>query len=95
MDSEFEYSSFSLSGGYIDSTIPAACNMQKQFLMSTTPAGARKMARPIKETPILKGKDAARFQEIVRRNETRKVDPSEFQKGKNAYEQFGFAKKAG
>lgn len=53
------------------------------------------MARPIKETPILKGKDAARFQEIVKKNETRKVDPSEFQKGKNAYEQFGFATKAG
>lgn len=53
------------------------------------------MARQIKETPILKGKDAARFAEIVKRNENQKVASSEFQKGKRAYELFGFAKKAG
>ncbi len=51
------------------------------------------MARPIKETPILTGKDAVRFKEIIKENEHRKVPNSEFQKGKQAYEQFGFARK--
>jgi len=53
------------------------------------------MARPIKETPVLTGKDAARFEKIIKKNETKRISSNEFQKAKQAYEQFGFAKKAG
>lgn len=53
------------------------------------------MARPIKETPILTGKDAVRFKKIIQENERRKVSASEIQKGRQAYERFGFARKTG
>lgn len=52
------------------------------------------MAKEIRETPILKGKDAARFEEMIKKNESRKVSAQEYQQGKTAYEAFGFANKA-
>ncbi len=52
------------------------------------------MAKEIKETPILKGKDAARFEKMIKENESRKVSSTEYEQGKSAYEAFGFAKKA-
>ncbi len=42
------------------------------------------MARPIKETPILKGKDAERF--VKRMNETRAVSDTEIRRVKKNYE---------
>ena len=54
----------------------------------------RIMAKEIRETPILKGKDAVRFEKIIKENESRKVSAEEYQKGKAAYEAFGFANKA-
>ena len=35
------------------------------------------MAKPIKETPVLKGKDAVRFVETMKMNSTKKVDSNE------------------
>lgn len=49
------------------------------------------MAKEIRETPILKGKDATRFREMIKDNERRKVSAEEYQKGQFAYEAFGFA----
>jgi hypothetical protein len=42
--------------------------------------GGIKMAKPIKDTPILKGNDAKRFTEQIRANETRKISDSEYSK---------------
>jgi hypothetical protein len=52
------------------------------------------MAKEIRETPILKGKDAVRFEKIIKKNESRKVSAKDYQEGKAAYETFGFANKA-
>lgn len=38
------------------------------------------MARPIKETPVLSGKDAKRFEQQIKENEQRKVPESEYQR---------------
>lgn len=43
------------------------------------------MARPIKETPTLYGKDAERFTKKIKENETKKVSSSEY---KRAMENF-------
>lgn len=42
------------------------------------------MARPIKETPVLTGKDAKRFEEMV--NNPRPVTQAEIQAAQDAYE---------
>jgi len=52
------------------------------------------MAKEIRETPILTGKDALRFEEAIKENQERRVSAEEFERGKQAYETFGFAKKA-
>lgn len=46
------------------------------------------MARPIKETPILTGKDADRFQRIIKENEHKKVPVSDYERAKKAYGNF-------
>jgi len=38
------------------------------------------MARPIEETPVLKGKDAVRFAEEIKKNESRKISASGYKK---------------
>ena len=38
------------------------------------------MARPIKETPVLTGKDAKRFEREIKENEKRQVSSKEYQK---------------
>lgn len=43
------------------------------------------MARPIKETPILKGKDAKRFSLSITKNETRRMPSSDFKKAMSNY----------
>jgi hypothetical protein len=38
------------------------------------------MARPIKDTPVLTGKNARRFTEAMKRNEKRTLTPEEYQR---------------
>lgn len=51
------------------------------------------MAKEIKETPILMGKDAARFEKAIEANRDRRSTREEVQRRKAAYEAFGFANK--
>lgn len=44
------------------------------------------MARPIKDTPILRGKDAKRFFEEIRKNEGKKVSHKEYKRAISIYE---------
>lgn len=46
------------------------------------------MARAIKETPILTGKDARRFEEAIKANESKKVSPEEYRKAMESYKRF-------
>ncbi len=50
--------------------------------------GAAYMAKPIKDTPILKGQDAKRFSADIRANETRKVSSAEYKKLMTSYNKF-------
>ena len=43
------------------------------------------MAKPIKETPILSGRDAKRFREIVKQNEDVKVPKADFERAEKAF----------
>lgn len=43
------------------------------------------MAKPIKETPILRGKDAERFNRIIKENETKKVPAEDYERARKAY----------
>lgn len=43
------------------------------------------MARPIKETPVLTGKDAKRFEEQIKANEARKVPLPDYQKAQKTF----------
>lgn len=40
------------------------------------------MALPIKETPILKGKDAREFEKAIKENEDRKISREDYQRAK-------------
>jgi len=42
------------------------------------------MARPIKETPILRGKDAERFEKAMKENEKKTITPEEYERIMNA-----------
>lgn len=44
------------------------------------------MALPIKETPVLKGKDAQRFSENMRTAESRPVPREDYERAKNVYQ---------
>lgn len=46
------------------------------------------MSRPIKETPVLTGKDAERFYINMKKAETQKASPEELQKIKESYERI-------
>lgn len=48
------------------------------------------MATPIKETPILYGKDAIAFDKAMKEAETRKVPAKDYQRGKEIYERIGW-----
>ncbi|MEI6746119.1 MAG: hypothetical protein WCL34_10600 [Methylococcaceae bacterium] len=43
------------------------------------------MAKPIKETPILSGRDAKRFRDIVKQNENVKVPQADFERAEKAF----------
>ena len=38
------------------------------------------MARPVKDTPVLTGKDARRFEQILKRNETARVPREDYER---------------
>ncbi len=44
------------------------------------------MARPVKETPILIGKDARRFEKVLKRNERITVPPAKYQRAIETYD---------
>lgn len=46
------------------------------------------MARKVKETPILTGKDAQRFDTILAENKSKKIPREEFQKSMESYRRF-------
>jgi hypothetical protein len=43
------------------------------------------MAKPIKETPVLHGKDAVRFIETIKNNSTKKADSIEIEKMRESF----------
>lgn len=43
------------------------------------------MARPIKETPVLKGKNAKEFEKAIKQNENRKVSRATYERALDAY----------
>ena len=43
------------------------------------------MAMPIKETPVLTGKDAARFEQIMKKNSEKKVPRADFDRAKAVF----------
>jgi hypothetical protein len=47
--------------------------------------GKRTMAKPIKETPLLTGKDAVRFVETMNNNSAKKVDNKEMEKMRESF----------
>jgi len=44
------------------------------------------MARKVKETPMLSGEDAKRFDRAIKENETRKVERSDYDRAKAIYD---------
>lgn len=46
------------------------------------------MARPIKETPILLGEDAKRFNDAIKENETKKTSPQEYKNLQDSFNKF-------
>ncbi len=46
------------------------------------------MARTVKETPILTGKDAQKFDEDIKANESKKVSEEEYDKAMESYRRF-------
>lgn len=45
------------------------------------------MAQPIKETPVLTGRDARRFEQDIKKNENKRISSKEFEKAKKIFEQ--------
>ncbi len=43
------------------------------------------MAKPIKETPVLYGKDAERFSKKIKENKKKKISDAEYKKAVNNY----------
>lgn len=46
------------------------------------------MARPIKETPVLTGRDAERFSKIIKENEKKTVSAADYARAKETFKQF-------
>ena len=46
------------------------------------------MARPVKETPILTGKDAIRFEKAIKANEKKTISPDEHNRIISAWKKF-------
>lgn len=50
------------------------------------------MAKPIKDTPTLKGKDASRFSADIKANESKKVSKSDYERLAASYKKIHNAK---
>jgi len=50
------------------------------------------MARKIKETPVLTGKDAARFEKVAKANETRKVSTEDYNRAQETFNRISLKK---
>lgn len=61
------------------------------FTQETNKEGRMKMARPIKETPILRGKDAERFSRIIKENEKKTVPAADYARAQETFKQFKLA----
>ncbi len=46
------------------------------------------MAKQIKEIPVLTGKNAKRFQKIIKENEQKRISEEEYSRAKKAYSNF-------
>ena len=46
------------------------------------------MAQPIKETPVLTGKHARKFEKELKRNESQKVTTKEYQRAVQAFQKI-------
>ncbi len=44
------------------------------------------MARKVRETPMLSGKDAARFDHTIKENKTKKVNRAEYERAKSVFD---------
>jgi hypothetical protein len=51
------------------------------------------MARPIKETPILTGKNALAFDKAMKQADNRKVPAADYQRAKSIYEKLSNSSK--
>lgn len=49
------------------------------------------MARPIKETPVLTGRDARRFDEAIKNNENKKVSREHYERAAKTFHSVKFA----
>jgi hypothetical protein len=52
------------------------------------------MARPVKDTPVLTGKDARRFEQALKRNETAKVPREEYERAIRTFARIKLSDKA-
>ncbi len=50
------------------------------------------MARQVKETPVLEGKDAKRFNEEIKKNKNRKVPAADYQRALASFHRIKIAK---
>lgn len=46
------------------------------------------MAKPIKETPVLRGKDAVRFAKKIKENESKKISQTAYKKAVDNYQKI-------
>jgi|GEM_PF-1210362 len=56
--------------------------------LSCNTDGGTGMARKIKETPVLTGKDAQRFDQLIKANESKKISKEEYSKVVSSYRRF-------
>ncbi len=50
--------------------------------------GMKMVARPVKETPVLSGKDAKRFDKALKANEKKPIDPKECERILEVWSRF-------
>ena len=52
------------------------------------------MARPVKDTPVLTGKDARRFEQALKRNESAKVPREDYERAMRTFSRIKLRGKA-
>ena len=46
------------------------------------------MAQKVKETPVLRGKDAARFTRVIKENESKKVSSDDYNRARGTFDRI-------